>query len=542
MRQKKKLILLSSLTIASLLVAGFLLGTNGFKMSLQEMRGSGTEYNLVGNKSNNVSEQEATNGSKVLVTNLGNNLPLNLHNVEHDQDGGFIRLPAAGSYFEVADNALIKGITNIQFTVKGRYSMALGLYAGGSYKADTIEKRFCSNGDNWLTLTKEYSFETPVNYFRFENVDSKYCRIDSFTITYSCEEANSSRILEVNSKDMLTNATAGDKRSIFGGSPYTVDFYNNDLGASTSGYSFKVTGDAAADGWPTALINLNKKFDFSDKGFSFNVKFVDLYKWISFTFYDSSWSEITKFEADISGTGWVNYVFPHSKLVNGLAQFSRTEADLADVNLVKVCLNFDQYKGKTQSVIIDEMHPAEEALISSTKVLNFENYKTLDVGECKNSTIVTDYTDSYGPNSISCKKVTFENITGGYGMTNTIVFQPNNDHIDFTNGTFEFDLKTSTSLMFGSGSNKHAFQIKVLSDWGAGQKSSWIDIHVKGASGYTNGYTDDGWFHISIDMVSRFGSLNADSIRVYLAIGGVSADNKADVSVKYDNITFTRNA
>ncbi|MCQ2815359.1 MAG: hypothetical protein MJ227_03680 [Bacilli bacterium] len=542
MNKKKKLTLFTATVLSAFLVAGgAILGSATSSLNKASM-GLASEYELVANSKNKVTEAEATAGVKFLTTKLGNQVKFKLGSAIADPDGGFIRLADTGNYFELAEDSPIKGVSKISFTIKGRYSLAMSVIAGAEYGHQTIEKRFCSNGDNWLTLTDEIVFSSPVNYLRFENVDLRYFRVDNMKITYSCEEANERDVLEYSSNDILSKATAGDTKSIFDpANNYTVDFKNDDVGAPTSGYALKITGDSSADGWPTALLNLNQVYDFTNKGLSFNVKFVDLYKWISITLYDKNWSDVSKFEADITGSGWQNYTFPYSKLVNGLLK-EKTEADLANIQLIKVCLNFDENKGRTQSVILDEFHPSEETQFVDSKILNLENYKNLDVGEQKNNTYSIDYTDFAGENSNSCKKVTFENITGDWGMTNTIVLNTGNDQVDFTNGVLEFDLKVSNNLMFGNGNNKHAWSLKVLSDWGSGKKSSWIDIHPKGASGYTNGYTNAGWFHITVDVASTLGVLGADSIRVYFAIGGISATNKADVFVKYDNITFTKNA
>lgn len=128
-----------------------------------------------------------------------------------------------------------------------------------------------------------------------------------------------------------------------------------DVNGTLSGYSWKFSGNAKADGWAIAQLRLDGKvYDLSKLKMQFDVKFECAGKqpkqWIGISLQDSNWQEIVAdYGMDIDGDGWQTVTISPKDwtLLSG--------QKLSDVNLIKFVFDFDTNKGREQAVYIDNL-------------------------------------------------------------------------------------------------------------------------------------------------------------------------------------------
>ena len=171
----------------------------------------------------------------------------------------------------------------------------------------------------------------------------------------------------------------------------------------------------------------------------------------------------------------------------------------------------------------------------------------MDEGMCSGTTASITHTDTYGPNSTSARKFTFENsdLTNAAPMWGRprVTFSPDHSglsNIDLCNTTMSFDIKLSSEFFNNDNPERYTFVLKMYATWE--QTNLNVYNFLPGGAAVTLENTDNGWIHLEqnmdISIYSGFHSL----IRMEFQFFGLDDTTKTTAWVVIDNITFTPNA
>lgn len=184
--------------------------------------------------------------------------------------------------------------------------------------------------------------------------------------------------------------------------------------------------------------------------------------------------------------------------------------------------------------------PEEASLTSNLEMLS------ADAGWSDGTTSSFVHDQTYGPTSVTARKIIFANSTlSGDPLTAYFVFNNETDGltaIDAKNCTISFDIMLSSEFFESSSPYKHAFSLNLIdSSWGA--HSEWLSYDSRGSSAFAPEYTDNGWFHTSIDLsqVAAYSSLQNNLIRMRFGFFGLTDSTKANAYVIIDNFCMTPN-
>ena len=167
----------------------------------------------------------------------------------------------------------------------------------------------------------------------------------------------------------------------------------------------------------------------------------------------------------------------------------------------------------------------------------------MDVGMCSGTTASITHTDTYGPNSTSARKFTFENsdLSAAWGRPR-VTFSPDHSglsNIDLCNTTMSFDIKLSQEFFDNDNAERYTFVLKMYATWD--QTNINVYNFLPGGAAVTPENTDNGWIHLeqnmNISIYSGFHSL----IRMEFQFFGLDDTTKTTAWVVIDNITFTPN-
>ncbi len=226
------------------------------------------------------------------------------------------------------------------------YSKAVGVDTGDSgWNTSVIElSRF-----EGVDLSKIYGFRITVN-MQDELVEGKLAQayIDHVHLDTDRD------LKEKTSGDVLSKATLVYGPSFTDRADYAYTDKCEDVSGKGSGYSWKFSGNANADGWPSVQLSLGERHDLSNLNVQFDVKFTcdgaSPKQWISITLQGSDWQDvIDEYGTDVTGDGW------HTVTVSASDFHLKNGKNLTDVELIKFTFNFDDNKGHRQEVYIDNL-------------------------------------------------------------------------------------------------------------------------------------------------------------------------------------------
>lgn len=500
------------------------------------------------NASKALTAEDITAGEKTFTTNLGNPLTF-AYEGAIVEEGKFASLEGTGSYLEIKNTNMIKGVTSLDLSVTSRHRVAYAVFAGSSSADAEIVYRYSvyGNDSGWHDDNTTVTFDSPVNYVRLENIGRNRLAdggaatsklwITSLTYNYTCEEASEEAVKEARSKDMLSGIeVSSDRWWNYEQAPIDYECTDSVVG----GYSIHSELGSEIDGWPSINYKLGKTYDFSDKGLLVNAKFVDMHPWFSVTFQDASQEDITKsLDFDVTKGSWKSAKKTNAEILSKL-KAGRTADDLKSVKYIKLCVNANDNKGENAEFWFDEFHPIEPLAFGQ----NMENVY-VDVGMSSKVNYGISYEQTKGANSYSALKVTFEKADTATADGKTSIPVVISTESDFgtgnpvlNSGTLEFDMKPSLDILNGDCEYKHQVSLTITgSDWQA--KNGWVDIGNSWL--YIAPNTADGWFHVTANLANypNIAACTTNNIRISFGFFGVTPTNRNTASVYIDNINYT---
>ena len=188
-----------------------------------------------------------------------------------------------------------------------------------------------------------------------------------------------------------------------------------------------------------------------------------------------------------------------------------------------------------ESVIIPEV---------ATLTSNLENL-SIDYGYSNGTTDAFVHNTVYGATSNTARKLIFAESTISDDQV-YCAFSPEADHLngmDATNSTLTFDIMLSDEFYQSENIYKHMFSLNLISsNWQA--NSEWLNYDPRGSAGFGPSYTDNGWYHITVNIPQVYSNntlLANDLIRIRFGFFGLTDQTKANAYVIIDNMTLTAN-
>ncbi|MCF0107488.1 MAG: hypothetical protein HUJ59_00535 [Bacilli bacterium] len=484
-----------------------------------------------------VTESEATSGSFTRNTSSGNPIVFEGSGMQKGKDGessDWLQLPKNAS---VQNSTRISGMTQLTIKQATQVNSKLKI-TYGLEKSSMIFYEAWTNPLNsgWNDNDIVINFEVPVDFFKIENESDVLVHLKGLNIKYGCQTVSETDYKEITSGDLLYNASTAENLP----SNVTIDYEATEVSSNLSGYSWKVTGNAERDGWPSLLINLGNTYNFNNCGLQFMAKNSVIHPWVSFKLYNSSWEQVTN-EAGVdlgsaNASGWRKGSISADTFTGNLI----AGKSLNDVAFLRVGFNFDQHKGEEQTMWLDEFKIVE-------KLLNNNNWEqmVLDDGQTNASSNYVETKYTYNSNSARTFKFDTTTAPTDDGTPTFVCFnlQDNNAFggslFKMNTGTLSFDYRPSLDLIDNANPYKHQLSIK-LNDEAWSTQSAWVDIRPNGKYGYNVYQTDKGYFHCDIDMANvvkseSFGKI----IRLYIGFFGLKNANQSTCYITIDNLGYT---
>ena len=216
--------------------------------------------------------------------------------------------------------------------------------------------------------------------------------------------------------------------------------------------------------------------------------------------------------------------------------------------------------GYEMHLLLDDMDvvAGEEAGIPETPTRNNIEMCKFDNSQWRGngSTGKVSFTDTYGPNSTSSLKVTFENSVGllpaaestatdgheakvGLDLAQSAIGTNNN--IDANNCILSFDIKMSQEFFNSGNSYRHMFALQIEDETWKGYYS-WLELTSPDSYLYEN--TDNGWLHVERDL-SKYENYNDLKDHTYVMTFGFFGLNQTTQQTAYvvlDNIALIAKA
>ena len=170
---------------------------------------------------------------------------------------------------------------------------------------------------------------------------------------------------------------------------------------------------------------------------------------------------------------------------------------------------------------------------------------SIDSGYSNGTTASFTHVFTYGPTSNTARKLSFANSTISDSQV-FCAFSPEADGlnaIDAKNGILSFDIMLSDEFFESENIYKHMFSLNLISsNWSA--NSEWINYDSRGASGFGPSYTDNGWYHVTVNISQVYSNntlIANDLIRIRFGFFGLTDVTKTDAYVIIDNMSMTPN-
>lgn len=233
----------------------------------------------------------------------------------------------------------------------------------------------------------------------------------------------------------------------------------------------------------------------------------------------------------------------------GFYGLTKETQDSAYVILDNIALN---------QIPADQLGPRETPTRNNIEMCHFEPGEWRGTG----SKATTSYTEVWGENSTSSRKVTFENseslpdvvdpsinatVNASFNLAVTWSIGVDNG-IDVKNCTLSFDVKLSEEFFNTSHPYKHMFSLKIEDGlWMT--RTTWIAF-VNNPEDFTYENSDDGWMHVSYNLslneeiTSIVDGKTLDDNTYVLTFGlfGITNTTRHTASAIFDNISLVTNS
>ena len=233
----------------------------------------------------------------------------------------------------------------------------------------------------------------------------------------------------------------------------------------------------------------------------------------------------------------------------GFYGLTKETQDSAYVILDNIALN---------QIPADQMGVRETPTRNNIEMCHFEPGQWRGTG----SKAVTSFTEVYGANSTSSRKVTFVNsedlpdavdsennatVNASFNLAVTWSIGVDNE-IDAKNSTLSFDIKLSEEFFNTTHPYKHMFSLKI-EDGRWDTRYTWISF-VNNPADFTMENTDNGWIHVSYDLsaneeiTSEVAGKTMDNNTYVLTFGlfGITNTTRHTASAVFDNISLVANS
>lgn len=168
----------------------------------------------------------------------------------------------------------------------------------------------------------------------------------------------------------------------------------------------------------------------------------------------------------------------------------------------------------------------------------------------------TSYTELYGEESTSSRKITFAyskdlpdvveddnnaTVNASFNLANTRSIGVDNE-IDAKNCTLEFDIKLSQEFFNTIHPYKHMFSIKIEDETWV-PFTTWISF-VNDPNDFSYENTDNGWLHVSYDLSTNIELAELGSSTYVITFGffGITNTTRETASAVFDNISLISNS
>ena len=403
------------------------------------------------------------------------------------------------------------------------------------------------NENSWVIAATGHTYGSLVPELMPDGVN------DGHAAYYQCSECN--KYFDENHVETtlanLTYDASGDLITLaksVQGSAFNANASFDMRCEAQTGYGLHFHANEEFNNWPTVKIELRESHDLTNASIAVVGKFVTTKPRLAFKFYDSSnalvsygWQTAIDFLGTTSYTDlmdWTQKTVTNANMVAAL----QSGKDLTDVKFIEIGVDFNANHGIVQDAYVDELHIIDNVYAANTSSVANLEMGTYSAGQWRGygSTPTIVY-DTYGANSYSALKVTFQDTTAtlpgrvyasfdlaqttGIGTSNTI---------DVKNSTLSFDIKLSQEFY---DANNSQFTFKH-------EDSSWSGIEKwYSYPGYSTG-NPNTWLHVSIDLSAKYGSetRNANTYAITFGFFGMTAETAQTAWVIFDNLSITPNA
>lgn len=386
-----------------------------------------------------------------------------------------------------------------------------------------------------------------------------YDYFDNPSLNYLTSSTNSPSICSDDIDDALT-ATYGDISSrvyfddCVSGSSSSVEYYYNGVmqysGGATMNKLIYSNGDVSdylsiGNTEECEVIVKAKVKNLTNDSLTFGLTIVD-----NQGSWKSDFSQATR-KVVSPNSGWTQLEWNLTSLYDLIGRSSISHLGL------KVASSGYSADGYEMHLLLDEVDVVagnhidipENPSINNIEMCNYEAGAWRGTG----SSAEICYTDTYGVNSTSSRKITFRNSEGLPEVVNSSNYATvnasfnlrtslgaNNYSVD--NSTLSFDIKLSDEFYASGHGTKHMFSLKI-EDTSWANDSTWCDFFPGGASAFKYENTDNGWIHVEINLANKSFPKLSDGISVItFGFFGITTATQQTAYVIFDNISLSANS
>ena len=507
--------------IAGLLAFLVLIVSPSFKnMSISPFRTGATDeaYSLTIERA--ISSAEVGVGKAVFNTKRGTAIEIGFSKDKVYAGGGVIQLVSGASFYNITQ---LKGISSIEYLLDQSEGGAASLYYGND--PDLLNEGSVSLVTNYVTTTID--FDDPIDYFAIKDVSGNVF-IKKIKIYFACyNDYSYLDDRETSSGDLFYTSALEQSFSW----AYVHDRNCFDVANSSSGYSFHLTVNSNASGWPT----WNYNFGSTVGAINFDIEFYA--KGIGHTTYnlmllDGSNTNILSYNRSFTvSESWQKISISSLNVASGKS--------LADVQKVKLSADYSGTVGVERHLYLDQLKLIN--LLESPSRNNLEVVEYTRPSTTQTAVATYDYEETYGNSSTVSRKLDYTTATG-FGSSASSTFRAfatfnieaslgANNGIDAKNCTLSFDIKFSDTFLSSPDSRVGTPRLDVTDSVGTSATLWNISFTVK-----------SGWIHFSKNLSGSLTSLNGNTKTLRFGFYGVYTGNLSQAQIYIDNLALTANS
>ena len=362
---------------------------------------------------------------------------------------------------------------------------------------------------------------------------------------------------------------------------YSLDQFSEELPPTADPNSYS-TVNASFNLATTAGLGTNANIDSKKSLLSFDIK-------LSKEFYESNHPKRNCYSLNIEDNDWGSCKAETLYLEENLSDFTQAKTDNGWIHVEQNLYETSEFDSLNDGTYVmtfgfyginqenrdgayvifdnialnpipeDQMGNREKASRNNLEMCRFEPGAWRGTG----SKAVTSYTEVYGANSTSSRKVTFANsedlpdvvdnennstVNASFNLAVTSTLGVENG-IDSKNCTLSFDIKLSEEFFNTTHQYKHMFSLKI-EDGNWHTHFTWIPF-VENPENFNYGNTDNGWLHVEYNLATNEEITGpnsegkvADGNTYVLTFGlfGITNTTRTTASAVFDNISMVSNS